>query len=135
MLTTPAGYPAHYPSQTTATQAARQAGWRTGHSGQAYCPMCAPVLTCHAHGHEFGPWQLLRLITEEDPPDQLVVRRGTLVATPLLRAYRTCQRCSEHQSHWDWLASQALVSGSFCQGKAPAGWVIGAGVPERGWPE
>lgn len=131
-LTTPTGHPAHYPSQGTAAGTATQAGWRATQGGAWFCPVCAPVLTCRAHGHEFTPWRLVRLTTAEDPQDELVVRRGTLVATPLLRAYRSCHRCGAHQSHHDWLTSQALIGGCVGQGKASAGWVIGTGVPERG---
>lgn len=132
-LTTPVGYPAHYPTEATATAAARQAGWRATWGGEWFCPVCIPMLTCQAHGHAFTPWRLLRLAPAKQSGDQLVVRRGTLVATPLLRAYRSCQRCGAHQSHHDWLTSQTLIGGCLGQGKAaPTGWVISTGVPERG---
>ncbi|MBV9013059.1 MAG: hypothetical protein JO272_13600 [Pseudonocardiales bacterium] len=131
-LATPGGDPAHYPSEATARAAAQQAGWRTGQGGQFYCPVCTPVLTCRAHGHAFTPWRLLPLTTTEDPQDQIVVRRGVLVATPLVRAYRSCQRCGAHESHHDYLTSPLLVSGCRGQGKeAPAEWVVGAGVGGR----
>lgn len=111
-LLTPAGHPGHYPTQTSATAAARTAGWRPGRAPSWYCPSCVPLRSCHTRGHDFTDWQLVRLPdtaastpvpASPEAPVTTGVPRATEapvrgVVSTGVRVCRCCRRCGAYRS-------------------------------------
>jgi hypothetical protein len=101
----------HYPTETTALDAAAAAGWVVCPGGQLWCSACGPVLECEADGHQFSPW--------------LSARRDACAG----REYRYCRRCCLHESR----PVALLVGGSPERGKTSAmRSVLVAGIAQAG---
>jgi hypothetical protein len=111
-------FPAHYPTEDAALNAASAQGWHIGPGGRWWCSACGPVLTCAAEGHEFTEWGPVLLCS--DKCHELFERAGATGGEhPVSREYRYCRRCCLHESRQNWL----LTSGLRGQGKGESGAV------------